>query len=189
MHAPYWILTHHAVSIATSVLVFLLARSLLRQRRPASNLIAWLLAIVLIPYLGIPLYLIFGGRKLSERIRSKRRLDADPDQRNTDHGQTSLQTVRWLDEGVLAFECFLAEIQHAQRSIRIVTFVLADDDAGRPLVRALIERARQGLEVRLLIRRSLALSRAARIAARAGVGRRTGRALHAAFASAVSRAQ
>ena len=65
MHAPYWILTHDAVSIGTTLLVLLLARSLLRQRRPASNLIAWLLAIVLIPYLGIPLYLIFGGRKLN----------------------------------------------------------------------------------------------------------------------------
>jgi cardiolipin synthase len=151
MHTQYWILTHHAVSLLTSLLVFLLARSLLRQRRPASNLIAWLLAIVLIPYLGIPVYLIFGGRKLSGRIRSKRRLDADPERSKTRDGQTSLQTVRWLDDGVLAYDCFLAEIRGAQRSIRIVTFVLADDDAGRPLVSALIERAREGLEVRLLI--------------------------------------
>ncbi|MEI9948011.1 MAG: phospholipase D-like domain-containing protein [Pseudomonadota bacterium] len=151
MHAPFWILTHHAVSITTNVLVLLLARSLLRQRRPASNLIAWLLAIVLIPYLGIPLYLIFGGRKLAGRIRSKPRLDTDPARSHAGDGQSSLQTLRWLDDGVLAFDCFLAQIRGAQRSIRIVTFVLADDDAGRPLVQALIERARQGLEVRLLI--------------------------------------
>ncbi|MEI9935966.1 MAG: phospholipase D-like domain-containing protein [Pseudomonadota bacterium] len=151
MHPPYWLLTHQAVSIASNLLVLLLVASLLRQRRPTSNLIAWLLAIVLIPYLGIPLYLIFGGRKLKKRIRSKRRLDADRDRSKTGDGQTSLQTVRWLDEGVLAYDSFLAEIRGAERSIRIVTFVLSDDDAGRPLVHALIERARQGLEVRLLI--------------------------------------
>ncbi len=147
MHAPYWILTHQVVSFATSLLVLLLAISLLRQRRPAGNLIAWLLAIVLIPYLGIPLYLVFGGRKLKKDARGKRRLPPVP----AEHVQTSLQSVRWLDDGVLAYECFLAEIRGAQRSIRIVTFVLSDDDAGQPLVRALIERARQGLEVRLLI--------------------------------------
>jgi len=151
MHPRYWILTYHAVSIATGVLVLLLARSLLRQRRPASNMIAWLLAIVLIPYLGIPLYLIFGGRKLSARSLAKQRLDAGSEPRDTGQAPTSLNTVRWLDDGVLAYDCFLAEIRNAQRTIRICTFVLADDDAGRPLVRALIDRARQGLEVRLLI--------------------------------------
>ncbi|HEY0463838.1 MAG TPA: phospholipase D-like domain-containing protein [Polyangiaceae bacterium] len=149
MHAPYWLLTHQVVSLATSLLVLLLAISLLRQRRPAGNLIAWLLAIVLVPYLGIPLYLMFGGRKL-KHVRGKRRLDGSAENGN-ENGQTTLQTVRWLDDGVLAFDCFLAEIRGAQRSIRIVTFVLSDDDAGRPLVRALIERANQGLEVRLLI--------------------------------------
>jgi len=150
MHAPDWFLTHQAVSIATSLMALLFAVSLLRQRRPAGNLFAWLLAIVLIPYVGIPLYLIFGGRKL-QRARGKRPLDANSSRNRGDRGQTSLRTVRWLDDGVLAYDCFLAEIRGAQRSIRIVTFVLADDDAGRPLVLALIERARQGLEVRLLI--------------------------------------
>jgi len=144
---PYWLLTHEVVSIASNLLVLFLVASLLRQRRAVGNLIAWLLAIVLIPYFGIPLYLIFGGRKLSKRIRSKRRLDARTDER----APSSLQSVRWLDDGVLAFEGFLSEIRGAQRTIRIVTFVLADDDAGRPLVEALIERAKQGLEVRLLI--------------------------------------
>jgi len=151
MQSSHWFLTHEAVSIATSVLVLLFVISLLRQRRPAGNLIAWLLAIVLIPYLGIPLYLIFGGRKLGRHAHDKRRLDSSAERPRGDSGQTSLQTVQWLDDGVLAYDCFLRQIREAQRSIRILTFVLADDDAGRPLVEALIERARQGLEVRLLI--------------------------------------
>lgn len=151
MIASHWFLTHEVVSIATSALVLLFAISLLRQRRPTGNLIAWLLAIVLIPYLGIPLYLMFGGRKLKQAGRSKQLLIAQAVRANSGPAQTSLQTVEWLDDGVLAYDCFLAQIRGAQRSIRIVTFVLADDDAGRPLVQALIERARQGVEVRLLI--------------------------------------
>ncbi|HET7545197.1 MAG TPA: phospholipase D-like domain-containing protein [Polyangiaceae bacterium] len=151
MYESHWLLTHEAVSIATSVLALMLAISLLRQRRPAGNLIAWLLAIVLIPYLGIPLYLVFGGRKLRRRSDRMSVPERGSTHAGRESGQTSLQTVRWLDDGVLAYDGFLAEIRGARRSIRIVTFVLANDEVGRPLVEALIERARQGLEVRLLL--------------------------------------
>lgn len=150
MSAPHWFLTHEAVSIATSALVLLFSISLLRQRRPTGNLIAWLLAIVFIPYLGIPLYLIIGGRKLPRSLRGKR-LDNEPARRVDDPAPSSLHSVDWLDEGVLAYDNFLAQIRGAKRSIRIITFVLSNDDVGRSLVQALIERARQGLEVRLLI--------------------------------------
>jgi cardiolipin synthase len=149
---PHWFLTHHAVSIASNLLVLVLVASLLRQRRPVGNAIAWLLAIILIPYFGIPLYLIFGGRKLKQRVQKKRRLDPDGKSAALEaRAQSTLQSVVWLDDGVLAYHAFLDEIRGAQHSIRIVTFVIVDDDTGRPLVDALIERARAGLEVRLLI--------------------------------------
>ena len=143
-------MTHHVVSIATNLLVLGFVVSLLRQRRPAGNAIAWLLAVILIPYVGIPLYLVFGGRKLSRRMRSKQRLVAEAKGASLG-AETTLRYVEWLDDGVLAYERFLSEIQGAQRSIRIVTFLLADDSTGRPLAEALLERARAGLEVRLLI--------------------------------------
>jgi cardiolipin synthase A/B len=151
MIASHWFLTHEVVSIATSALVLLFAISLLRQRRPTGNLIAWLLAIVLIPYLGIPLYLMIGGRKVKPRVHGKRPRDTGAARESDGTAPTSLQTVQWLDDGVVAYECFSTQIRGAKRSIRIVTFVLADDDAGRSLVQALIERAQQGVEVRLLI--------------------------------------
>jgi cardiolipin synthase len=134
------------------LLTLVLAVSLLRQRRPVGNAIAWLLAIILIPYFGIPLYLIFGGRKLKRRGGRKRRLDSEAGGRALQaRAHSTLQSVLWLDDGVLAYSSFLEQIQRAKHSIRIVTFVIADDDTGRPLVDALIERARAGLEVRLLI--------------------------------------
>ncbi|MES1176358.1 MAG: phospholipase D-like domain-containing protein [Myxococcales bacterium] len=151
MHDPHWFLTHHVVSIATNFLVLVFVVSLLRQRRPAGSAIAWLLAVVLLPYVGIPLYLVFGGRKLVQRARTKQRLTVDTRGGALGAAETSLTNVEWLDDGVRAFECFLAQIESARHSIRIVTFVLADDEAGRPVVQALIERARAGLEVRLLI--------------------------------------
>ncbi len=151
MAQPHWFLTHHVVSIVTNLLVLVFVVSLLRQRRPAGSAIAWLLAVVLLPYVGIPLYLVLGGRKLESRARKKQRLAVNPGVGALGVSPSSLASVEWLDDGVLAFECFMSQIRGAKRSIRIVTFVLADDEAGRPIVRALLERAREGLEVRLLI--------------------------------------
>jgi cardiolipin synthase len=109
------------------------------------------MAVVLLPYFGIPLYLVFGGRKLVQRARTKQRLAVNASGGALGVPEASLTSVEWLDDGVAAFECFMTQIREARRSIRIVTFVLADDEAGRPIVHALIERAREGLEVRLLI--------------------------------------
>ena len=151
MAQNHWFLTHHVASIASNLLVLVFVVSLLRQRRPAGSAIAWLLAVVLLPYLGIPLYLVLGGRKLVQRARKKERLAMPPSAGALGAAESSLASVEWLDDGVVAFECFLSQIRSARRSIRIVTFVLADDTTGRPIVRALLERAREGLEVRLLI--------------------------------------
>src|ERR1700742_515972 len=139
---PHWFLTHHAVSIISNLLVLVLVASLLRQRRPAGSAIAWLLAIVLMPYFGIPLYLVLGGRKLKRRVQRKRQLDPNDAQRALgSRTPSTIQSVVWLDDGVLAYDTFLAEIRGAQRSIRIVTFVIGDDETGRSLVAALTERA------------------------------------------------
>ncbi|MET0795683.1 MAG: phospholipase D-like domain-containing protein [Polyangiaceae bacterium] len=151
MPHDHWFLTHHVVSLATNLLVLGFVVSLLRQRRPAGSAIAWLMAVVLLPYVGIPLYLVFGGRKLVQRARTKQRLMVDARGGALGASPSSLARVEWLDDGVVAFDCFVSQIRDARRSIRIVTFVLADDEAGRPIVQALLERAREGLEVRLLI--------------------------------------
>ena len=140
------------MAIATDVLVLGFVVSLLRQRRPVGSAIAWLLAVVLIPYLGVPLYLIFGGRKLSRRASAKRRLGSGVQSKALPGwAATSLDSVQWLDDGVAAYEQFLAQIQSAKRSIRIVTFLVGNDETGCSLIEALTRRARDGLEVRLLI--------------------------------------
>ena len=53
------------------LLALVLLAGLLRQRRSPSSTIAWLLAILLIPYVGVPLYIIFGGRKMRRLARLK----------------------------------------------------------------------------------------------------------------------
>jgi cardiolipin synthase len=67
-----WIIPHVFSVLGFLLAVFLLSRILCEHRPPASTL-AWLLVIVLVPYLGVPLYFLIGGRK-------HRRLAARKDQ-------------------------------------------------------------------------------------------------------------
>jgi len=136
-----WLLAHHLISL---LLAIGFAGSVLNQRRPTGSAFAWLLIIFLAPYIGIPLYLSLGARKV--HLRKSKELLAPA----RDPGEPAAQ-VGWLDEGVGAFRVFLEEIAGAKRSIHLCTFVLGDDETGRALVDALIERAKAGVEVKLLI--------------------------------------
>jgi cardiolipin synthase len=156
-----WLLAHHISSLLVGVLALGFAGSVLRQRRPTGSAFAWLLAIFLVPYLGIPLYLAFGGRKYKRRARTKSALAVPGGVRDSvlktvasDEMRAWTRTaerVEWLDEGTLAYEAFLREILAAKRTIRIVTFVVGDDATGCSLLEALAKRAAEGIEVRLLL--------------------------------------
>ena len=53
------------------LLALVLMAGLLRQRRSPSSTIAWLLVILLLPYVGVPLYIMFGGRKMKRMAQRK----------------------------------------------------------------------------------------------------------------------
>jgi cardiolipin synthase len=148
MAIPGWLLTHYVISIIVGLVTAGFLGAVLGQRRPTGSAFAWLLVILFVPYLGIPLYLVFGGRKFRRRAQSKSKLPALA----TGTAQvTTAKSVTWLDDGILAYEAFLREIRGAKKSIRIVTFVVGDDPTGRSLMDALAERAAAGVEVRLLL--------------------------------------
>src|SRR5690349_15053233 len=61
--AAPWLTAHLATVLGALLLVPFLAR-ILRERRPPASTIAWLLAVLAIPYVGVPLYLLLGSRKV-----------------------------------------------------------------------------------------------------------------------------
>lgn len=159
----------HLLTVAGFLLaVFAIAR-LLSQKRPPSNTVAWLLVIVLIPYLGVPLFLLLGGRKLRRIMKHKLKLQPESAERThtvspLSHTATALtiarsggnppvtgNSVRLLTEGSEAFTVFMDHIRAAQHSIHIMTFILGRDETGRALIELLARRAREGVKVRLLL--------------------------------------
>lgn len=156
-------------SIAGFLLAFFLVARLMSEKRAPANTYAWLLVIVLLPYLGVPLFLLFGGRKLRRLAERKSRLlpklpgGAKPTSayEQTPIVQTVMasgaaapvggNTVELLTTGEAAFAAFEQHILSARHSIHITTFILGRDETGRRVVRLLTERARAGVKVRLLL--------------------------------------
>lgn len=157
----------HLFTVGGFVLaVFAIAR-LVSEKRPPSNTVAWLLMILLIPYVGVPLYLLFGGRKIKRLAKRKRpiipRLPGVPSVApeiaalptahtlaSTGAGEPSGgNTVRLITTGEQAYAELETLIKGAKRSIHIAAFILGRDDTGRRLVSLLAQRARDGVKVRL----------------------------------------
>ena len=64
LESPQW-LSLHGLIVALGLLVYVLTSHSLQQRRSPTAAISWVLTIALVPYLGLPLYLLFGTRKLA----------------------------------------------------------------------------------------------------------------------------
>ncbi|MDR3633974.1 MAG: phospholipase D-like domain-containing protein [Isosphaeraceae bacterium] len=147
-------------------LAFLLLAHLLRQKRSPVSTTAWLLVIFLLPYVGVPLYLMLGGRKLLSMARHKPRvynprgavaphhLDGTAERLLESYGVPPARSgnrVRLIGDGEDAYRSVLEFIDKAERSIHITTYILGRDDVGREIVARLVRRAKDGVEVRLLL--------------------------------------
>lgn len=145
----------------------LLARVFREHERPSTS-IAWFWVIVVVPYIGVPAYLLFGGRKLRHRADRKQKLY--PREPNSPHfgGQLRSETerilvwsglppardgneVRLLADGLEAYSTLLEMIEKAEKSIHVMSFILGRDPVGREIIDRLCRKARSGVQVRLLL--------------------------------------
>ncbi len=127
---------------------------------------AWLLAIVLLPYVGVPLYLMFGGRKLRSMARHKAQIYKG--EGTIRHDQLGGATERILQsygvppatagnrvhlivDAQEAYERVIEFIDQAKQTIHITTYILGTDPVGKAIVERLAKRAREGIQVRLLL--------------------------------------
>ena len=156
----------HLATIVGFVLALLLVSRVLRQHSRPTTSIAWFLFMVLVPWVGVPAYLVFGGRKVRNRAGRKPDLYAksaapladnvadDSARRLVACGLPPPRTgnvIELMTDGSLAYERLLALIDSATRSIHLTTFILADDVVGRRIIARLAARARDGIAVRVLV--------------------------------------
>jgi cardiolipin synthase A/B len=165
---PGGYLAHLSTIVGFLLAIFFFAR-LMSERRAPANTFAWILVVVFIPWLGVPLYLIFGGRKLRKLVKNKRALQPIvPDFCKTDtvhvcapvaktvqgaggFAPVGGNKIRFLLTGEEDFAELERQILAAKHSIHLATFILGRDATGRRIVDLLARRASEGIKVRLLL--------------------------------------
>jgi cardiolipin synthase A/B len=158
-------LVPHIFSILGFLLAVVLLSRIVRERRPPASTMAWLLSILLVPYLGVPLYLLIGGRKHRRLAARKETLYTLPLGHDVVAAHaierillaggvprtSSGDQLELIDSGEAAFQRILELFQGAQYSIDVSTFILGGDAAGQRLIETLAQRAAAGVQVRLLL--------------------------------------
>jgi cardiolipin synthase len=163
-----WLSTHVGTMVGTLLIVPFLAR-ILRERRAPGSTLAWILSVVLVPYIGVPLYLALGPRK--RHVASRKPLyapaatsaaGASAEARAARPIEALLaavgvpsasggNAVELLATGEAAFTRLLDVIGGARRSIHVATFILGDDVTGNTVLERLTEKAATGVDVRVLL--------------------------------------
>jgi cardiolipin synthase len=156
----HWLTLHGLVTVA-GVLAYVVHAHATRQRRAPTAAIAWILFILLLPYLAVPAFLLFGSRKLARPLSTAiqhRPLPTEPEAWAVDTaaalGQPAPQRYTDLNlhgDGHVARNALVATIEAARDSIDLCTFVLGRDELGAALVERLRDKAAQGVRVRLLL--------------------------------------
>jgi len=145
------------------------------ENRNPIKTVAWIMAVIFLPVVGIIWYMIFGQdvtkqHVISKRIysRLKRRPLSEVDTqeefaipqehislitllKNLDH--TPLlggNEVKLFTDGQDKFDSLFADIANAKNHIHVEYYALMDDEIGKKFQEALIKKAREGLEIRII---------------------------------------
>ncbi len=158
MSAIKWIYIQ-LLPILGFVCALILLVHILRKRESPASTMAWLLAILFIPYVGVPLYIMFGGRKVKRLTRNRRtvpretsvEVDGAPPKKVAVFPYRTGNAVSLLPTGRSAYEAILQAIHGAKESIYITTYIFGKDQTGEAILEALVRRLRDGVEVRLVL--------------------------------------
>jgi cardiolipin synthase A/B len=130
-------------SIVSFLLTLIFVSFILRSKKPPGSTWAWLLFIVIIPYVGIPAYIVFSGRKMGTKFQKKEAL-APPSTRFN-------REARLITDGTEAYAKLVELIESARTSIHLATFIFSKDSVGESILALLVKKAEQGVAVRLLL--------------------------------------
>lgn len=159
------------LNIGIVVFALNIALVVLMQRRRPTETLAWILVLYFLPVLGILLYYFFGVPAMNRPLISQERLselkghtelykagDIDatrhrliPLLESVNHAYpTSGNSVKVFTVCGDMFEALRQDILKARHHVHIVFFMIESDEVGNCFANILIDKARQGVEVRLM---------------------------------------
>ena len=170
--APWAYYSLMAVYSLTVILILVVIQS--ENRHPVKSL-AWVTVIMLLPAVGVVLYLFFGRSIKNKRMisrRNRRRLKRVERYRSVDMSKQDISDlsrqevalsgslartlyypgndIKIFTNGTAKFASLLADIAEAKEYINVQYYIFDNDGIGRRVADALMERARAGVEVRVI---------------------------------------
>lgn len=166
----HWILLVIYIAITIGGIV-----AVLMDNKQPEKTMAWILVLCFMPIVGIIFYLFFGQNTRKEKVISERSMDllmkrsmlefAEQENLHIPRRNRPLMKLftnqNWalpfkdnevsiFTEGYEFVSTLLYNIGQAQDHIHLDTYIIEDDPLGNLVADALIDKARQGVEVRLL---------------------------------------
>lgn len=157
------------VGIGWMVYMILLGGWIVLQKREPAATLSWLMGLAALPLVGFLIYHVFGPQKIvRQRLRRARARAGLPvpaghaaaedtielgrlAQATTGLAPTTATDVRLLVDGAAKYEALLADVRQARLHIHLEYYIYDSDRSGAALRDALVERARAGVKVRLLL--------------------------------------
>ena len=161
----HW-LTIHGLIVISGLAVYVTTSHTLHLRRNPSAAIGWVVSLALFPYMALPLFLIFGIRKV--KIYRPTTSQFEFTGRTSNPGFVSFRTQQLAaimslpaaspyrqlnihEDGSQALRTLRDMIYAATQSIDLCTFIFSRDCLGDEIARSLKRRARDGIRVRLMV--------------------------------------
>ena len=166
----HWIFLLIYIMVIVSIIVTIL----MDNRQPAKTM-AWVMVLLFVPVAGIILYIFFGQNTRKMRFISQRSLDQlskrqmlefveQRELRMPDKFQSLVRLftnqslalpfkdneAEFYTDGYQFFPAQLQAISRARNHIHLETYIFDDDPLGRLIADALIQKAKEGVEIRVI---------------------------------------
>ncbi len=165
MQVPWdQIVTYYLLYSLGGLAILLTLMHMLYRRRSATSIVAWLLFMIIAPYLFVIIYFFFGVRKRpfndekstlemyvqEEQTPSVHHIDTFLRSNGIPSSSSDNEMMIYTDS-VEAYKAFYKALKEAEDSICISTYVLKSDLVTSELFDLLIEKSNNGVNVRILI--------------------------------------
>lgn len=174
MNTPgFWIMILIDVVYAVTILSCIIV--VLKENRNPIRSLAWVIALIFLPVVGLVFYLFFGRSLKGEHMMSRhnrRRIISKmaPRHVNLSAGELSapdknmIKLIRTIGStfysvnneidiyttGAEKFEALKRDLRNARKSILLQYYIFSDDATGQEIADILIGKAREGLEVKVI---------------------------------------
>ncbi|MBP1933615.1 cardiolipin synthase [Ammoniphilus resinae] len=171
----------HFFTIMFSLSIIFIASVIMLENRNPSKTVAWLVILTMFPIIGFIFYIFVGRNVRKRRRYKHKTIDLNEMQQliqipydlnepeklkrfpgrpqriinflwqSASSPMTRYNRVEVLTNGEATYKSMLEGMEKAQHHIHFITFILRDDGIGRQMKEIWMERAKAGVEVRLII--------------------------------------